>query len=55
MLAGIGLAPWLGALGLIVGLVIGLKTGRTLIPMQLGGLSGVVLGALAEWLWKRRR
>jgi predicted lipid-binding transport protein (Tim44 family) len=54
LLAGIGLAPWLGALGILGGLVVGLKIGHTLIPMQIGGLLGVLSGALAEWLLKLR-
>lgn len=53
-LAGIGLAPWLGVLGILIGLAIGLKTGHTLIPMQIGGVVGVLSGALAEWLLKLR-
>ena len=45
-----GFAPWLGIVGMLAGLAIGLHLHRTLIPMQVGGILGVLLGASIDWL-----
>ena len=49
---GIGLAPWFGLAGMLVGLVFGLRSGRTLIPMQAGGLLGAFIGVAIDWFRK---
>jgi hypothetical protein len=52
--SGIGYAPWLGIVGMLVGLAVGLCSGQTMIPMQAGGVLGVLLGASIEWVTGRK-
>ncbi|MFH1496395.1 MAG: hypothetical protein ABII82_01095 [Verrucomicrobiota bacterium] len=51
---GLGFAPWLGVVGMLVGLALGLYWHRTLIPMQVGGILGVLLGASIDWFIGRK-
>jgi hypothetical protein len=52
--SGIGFAPWFGIIGMLAGLGVGLRLGRTLIPMQIGGILGVLVGASIDWISKRK-
>lgn len=49
---GIGLAPWFGLVGMFAGMVFGLRSGRTLILMQAGGLFGALIGFTIDWIRK---
>jgi hypothetical protein len=48
----IGFAPWFSLVGMFAGMALGLRSGRTLIPMQIGGLLGAFIGVVIDWFRK---
>jgi hypothetical protein len=39
---------------MFAGMALGLRSGRTLIPMQIGGLLGAFIGVVIDWFRETR-